>query len=866
MGEQLLRAEVQAIRERLSAHKTWLQRLDIEDNMIELKIAMQGNAHRLRFLVYEADAYPNSGGMMMSEDDADSDLVEAINTLLTAESLTVMDVLRATSQASKVSDADLLACLDDGARDGLQDQRQSDVDGSFAFEGDDEGDLCIEAPSERSERPGWKRMKWQEVEDQRLEDQRLAQTQLQKRRKGETGQMNNEELKAKGEQIFNSSEAFNILSNELFQLQTHVTAGLEADAIDFNVHSWVVKLRGFSNGISEDLNQLKARCGYDYVELRISFREDLHPFYPPSVSIVRPRLLGRHDVQAALACHPRLQLKGWSPFQSSRDMLVSIRSFLDRVARVDLESDRNAIVDFPEGAFSVVEQQLGLLRRLRGIVPLDLRPETLGNAYEDDPWAQSEELQSSSFSAMLSGGRKSTSSSAGPGAASRSSGRWAAGVGYGTACMERGHDGWDPAALRAAQEAQDLELQQVVSSISRSLPRYDTGKDDLADLLSKSCLVPFLEGELSASYTSISERCGIFREVLGMVKQLLASLPQHAPSLLQPIRQHLAAAKASAETFQHCLGECASHEDAARDVAFAKLVVATADDLERLCHAPRSLPAGSAQTEYCRLLSVHQLDSSSIEDWHAFAQIARNEHCVPQARTLAGLAALLPLSDSSSVFVRNGSQQQQLWRALITGPEDTPYSGGCFVFDVYFPVGYPNGPPEVKLLTTGGGTVCFNPNLYSNGKVCLSLLGTWQGERSESWDAQTSRALQVLVSIQSLILVPQPYFNEPGYETQIGTSRGDSQSKAYNATVRENCIRWAMIDVLRSPMPEFAEAIKLHFKLRGPKIQETVAAWIEEAALCRRPVEHGKLRNFARVSICSHRAITGHHRVAVSSA
>ncbi|OLP82950.1 putative ubiquitin-conjugating enzyme E2 [Symbiodinium microadriaticum] len=337
---------------------------------------------------------------------------------------------------------------------------------------------------------------------------------------------------------------------------------------------------------------------------------------------------------------------------------------------------------------------------------------------------------------------------------------------------------------------------------------------------------------------------------------------QHAPSLLQPIRDHLAAAKASAETFQRCLGQCASHEDAARDVAFAKLVAATADDLERLCHAPRSLPAsGSAQTEYSRVLSVHQLDSSSIEDGHAFAQIARNEHCIPQARTvrlakeLAGLAALLPLSDSSSVFVRNGSQQQQLWRALITGPEDTPYSGGCFVFDVYFPVGYPNGPPEVKLLTTGGGTVCFNPNLYSSGKVCLSLLGTWQGERSESWDAQTSRAVQVLVSIQSLILVPQPYFNEPGYETQIGTPRGDSQSKAYNATVRENCIRWAMIDVLRLPMPEFAEAIKLHFKLRGPKIQETVTAWIEEAALCRRPVKHGKQRRQRRSSRKSGRVI-----------
>lgn len=48
----------------------------------------------------------------------------------------------------------------------------------------------------------------------------------------------------------------------------------------------------------------------------------------------------------------------------------------------------------------------------------------------------------------------------------------------------------------------------------------------------------------------------------------------------------------------------------------------------------------------------------------------------------------------------------------------------------------------------------------TDGKVCLSLLGTWDGDRGESWNAQTSTLLQVLVSIQSLILVPQPFFNE----------------------------------------------------------------------------------------------------------
>lgn len=68
-------------------------------------------------------------------------------------------------------------------------------------------------------------------------------------------------------------------------------------------------------------------------------------------------------------------------------------------------------------------------------------------------------------------------------------------------------------------------------------------------------------------------------------------------------------------------------------------------------------------------------------------------------------------------------------------------------------------PPwcQVLLKTTGSGRVRFNPNLYNCGKVCLSLLGTWQGP---GWDPIRSTLLQVLVSIQSLIMVDDPYFNE----------------------------------------------------------------------------------------------------------
>lgn len=35
------------------------------------------------------------------------------------------------------------------------------------------------------------------------------------------------------------------------------------------------------------------------------------------------------------------------------------------------------------------------------------------------------------------------------------------------------------------------------------------------------------------------------------------------------------------------------------------------------------------------------------------------------------------MSPASSIFVRVDDDNTFLWKALITGPEDTPYGGGC---------------------------------------------------------------------------------------------------------------------------------------------------------------------------------------------
>jgi hypothetical protein len=42
----------------------------------------------------------------------------------------------------------------------------------------------------------------------------------------------------------------------------------------------------------------------------------------------------------------------------------------------------------------------------------------------------------------------------------------------------------------------------------------------------------------------------------------------------------------------------------------------------------------------------------------------------------------------------------------------------------------------------------------------------------------------VLISIQSLIMVEEPFFNEPSFEKQRGTAEGTAGNKAYASIVR----------------------------------------------------------------------------------
>lgn len=106
------------------------------------------------------------------------------------------------------------------------------------------------------------------------------------------------------------------------------------------------------------------------------------------------------------------------------------------------------------------------------------------------------------------------------------------------------------------------------------------------------------------------------------------------------------------------------------------------------------------------------------------------------------------------------------------------------------------------------GGLRLNPNLYANGKVCLSLLNTWSGSGCELWKPSKSTMLQVLVSIQALILNSKPYFNEPGFPRLANTKKGQESSIAYNRETFLSSCRTMLYSLRRPP-----KVYELHYTL-----------------------------------------------------
>ena len=89
------------------------------------------------------------------------------------------------------------------------------------------------------------------------------------------------------------------------------------------------------------------------------------------------------------------------------------------------------------------------------------------------------------------------------------------------------------------------------------------------------------------------------------------------------------------------------------------------------------------------------------------------------------------------------TKNMYVWKGMIVGPSDTPYSGGMFFLQITFPQRYPFQPPKIKF-----DTQIYHCNINSCGDICLDIL-------KDQWSPALTID-KVLLSILALLHTPNP--------------------------------------------------------------------------------------------------------------
>ena len=124
--------------------------------------------------------------------------------------------------------------------------------------------------------------------------------------------------------------------------------------------------------------------------------------------------------------------------------------------------------------------------------------------------------------------------------------------------------------------------------------------------------------------------------------------------LVAPVT-HLSSGKGAKKKYKHHYASTITSDQAAVSSAVCALVA-----VSRVCSLCQPIQRATRR---------QQMGSSTVK------------RCKAELR---GQKQTLPLMYESSVFVRYSKGQPYIQQALITGPADTPYDSGCFLFDVYW--------------------------------------------------------------------------------------------------------------------------------------------------------------------------------------
>ena len=524
------------------------------------------------------------------------------------------------------------------------------------------------------------------------------------------------------------------------------------------------------------------RHGYDYMEFKLNIDPTTYPFVPPSLEYIKPKI--KFSLLSSLISLPILQIDNWNPTISLEYLIINIAKELEPICKDYL------IINSDVNTYDALDYEL-------------IKLATITKESCIDKVIINIDVPKINMSASNNISNK----------------YWKSGTGYGV----DGTSSWDIKTYIKEQELQNNELVQILSKINLLI------NADNIDKIIDSVLINYIINQLRGlSGLELDKNKSIYIQIFNILANLInkpisQSIINNISIGLKNIYEELdmlcntLTGQYNNESTLQIYCTMDYYINVAAKMSAIKELVISDDIKEQYCQTMKKLQFGIYETP-----RHHRFNNEKITkpDQKALMRILSE---------ISSFKSGLPLNWESTIWIRIPKDSFNLISFIISGPKDTPYENGLFEFHAYFPHNYPTEAPKVLLHTTGNDTVRFNPNLYNTGKVCLSLLGTWSGQEGETWNPKNSSFLQVMVSIQSLILVEQPYFNEPGWERKMHTPEGKTLSSAYNQDLHPHTIQLAMSNMLLKPPAGFEDVVINHFKMKKQEIINKTLLWEQEA-------------------------------------
>ncbi|AFZ81741.1 ubiquitin-conjugating enzyme E2, putative [Theileria equi strain WA] len=106
------------------------------------------------------------------------------------------------------------------------------------------------------------------------------------------------------------------------------------------------------------------------------------------------------------------------------------------------------------------------------------------------------------------------------------------------------------------------------------------------------------------------------------------------------------------------------------------------------------------------------------------------------------------------------------WRVCFEGPPETPYEGGIFSVILTFPEDFPNSPPQMLFEQE-----MWHPNIYPDGKVCISILHPPGTDRYNEQEKPEER-WRPIFGVESILISVISMLGEPNLESPANVDAG----------------------------------------------------------------------------------------------